>query len=274
MKKSKIAIIFAIATVILLLINILIIIIFSFVNMKDAFYSSLNVASLSVSFLSLIVSSFFSLSVYLQAENQNKINDSLPKKDDQYIIANYSLFNLEKEISVFSLNENERYTICKNNKYLSIDDNNSNSNITESISRLVFLPTDSVNKPTYKVFVKGISFYSSSNQLLYSAKNINGVDCEYSSNILQRGYNCICVDIADNVNNVIVSLDKTNYIALELDVVSVFNVNMSIRFSVYLNGEKDNKLNPDIKIIPDLKTFNIHHTNYIIEEKNINKREI
>ena len=43
--------------------------------------------------------------------------------------------------------------------------------------------------------------------------------------ILQRGYNCICVDIADNVNNVIVSLDKTNYIALELDVVSVFNVN-------------------------------------------------
>ena len=92
MKKNKFAFLFLLTSFLLLIVNIAIIVIFSIIKMENTFYSALNVASLSISFISFIVSSFFSFSVYAQTKNQNKINESLPKKDDQYIIANYSLF--------------------------------------------------------------------------------------------------------------------------------------------------------------------------------------
>ena len=83
----------------LLFANLIIIFVFSNVKMEQTFYNALNVSSLAIAFVSFIASSFFSFSVYMQTKNQNKINESLPKKDDQYIIANYSLFNIENEIS-------------------------------------------------------------------------------------------------------------------------------------------------------------------------------
>ena len=106
-----------------------------------------------------------------------------------------------------------------------------------------------------------------------TSKNTEGLDCEYSANILQRGYNCICVDILDELSSLLDVFKKTYYIELDLDVISVFNVNMSITYNIYLNGEKDVTDNPDKNILHDLRTFNIHHSNYVIENKCINTRK-
>ena len=262
-KKSKLVFVFLCLTVLLLIVNIVIILIFSFTNMNDKFYSSLEVAALSVSFLSLVASSFFSLAVYMQTLEQNKINESLPKKDDLYIIENYSLFNIEKEMSVFSVKDDELELLRKNNKYLYTN------NPTAEITRLVFLPTDSINKPVYKVLVKRIDFLSSLNETIFEAKADQKIDCEFSSNILQRGYNCICVDILENEDVIFDLLNKTHHIDLQIDIISVFNVNMSTNFSIYLSEEKNNDNNPDKKIIKDMRTYIIHHSNYSIKNKEI-----
>ena len=267
MKRSRFALIFLIITIALLFVNVALIIIFNIINMEDKFYDSLNVASLSIAFLSFIASSFFSLSVYLQSKTQSKINDSLPKKDDQYIIANYALFNIEKEISIFEITGDEKENILNNKKYLL------NEFTKDNLTRLVFLPTNTINAPIYKVFAKKIKFYSSKKELLMTSKNTEGLDCEYSANILQRGYNCICVDILDELSSLLDVFKKTYYIELDLDVISVFNVNMSITYNIYLNGEKDVTDNPDKNILHDLRTFNIHHSNYVIENKCINTRK-
>ena len=130
MKKNKFPFIFLLTSFLLLLVNIAIIIVFSIVEMENKFYSALNVSSLSVSFISFVVSSFFSFSVYSQTKTQNKINESLPKKDDQYIIANYSLFNIEREVSFFSLTDEEKSVILQESKFLTSDIEPDTQNIT------------------------------------------------------------------------------------------------------------------------------------------------
>lgn len=265
MKKNKFAFLFLLTSFLLLIINIAIIIIFSIIEMENTFYSALNVASLSISFVSFIVSSFFSFSVYAQTKNQNKINESLPKKDDQYIIANYSLFNIENEVSFFSIKGEENRIIIRDSKYLIDDINSSKKNIT----RLVFLPTNSANKPTYKVLIKSISFFSQEHTDIYTAKAINKFDGEYSANILQRGYNCICIDILNDFENIKNYFAKSKYLKVSMDIISVFNVNMDVTFFVYLDSEKDVSQNPDKQNLLDLRTYKIHHSNYIIENKSI-----
>ncbi len=265
MKKHKFAFIFLIFSLVLLLLNVAIIIVFSIINIEDRFFNSLNVASLSISFLSFIASSFFSFSVYLQTEKQNKINESLPKKDDQYIIANYSLFNIEQEISFFSLSGDEKDTIIESGRYLSVRGDSDE----KSITRLVFLPTDSMNQPTYKVLIKSLSFYNSKNESLLNANIAGCVDGEYSANILQRGYNCICVDVARKYKHIKNVFEKSKKIELRVDIISVFNVKMSVAFSIYLDSEKNVDNNPDKKSITDLNTYLIHHSNYFIEGKSI-----
>jgi hypothetical protein len=265
MKKNKFAFLFLLTTFSLLLVNIAIIIIFSVVKMENEFYSSLNVASLSISFVSFIVSTFFSFSIYTQTKNQNKINDSLPKKDEQYIISNYSLFNIENEVSFFSVNAEEKQVIIQDSKCLMNDLKPNGENVT----RLVFLPTNSANKPTYKVLIKSISFFSHEHKSIYTAKAINKLDGEYSSNILQRGYNCICVDILNDFDDIQSYFSQSKYLELSLDIISVFNVNMSVTFFIYLDSEKDVSQNPDKEKPSDLRTYTIHHSNYTIDNKSI-----
>ena len=268
MKKRHFALAFFIIILALLVANIAIICIFSVMNMQDNFYNSLNVASLSIAFLSFVASSFFSLSVYLQSKKQNEINENLPKKDDQYVIANYSLFNIENEMSMFSLKADERSVVLKKHAYL-IDGNGAAAGDDCNVSRLVFLPTDSMNKPTYKVLVRSLSLYSSVNDKIFEAKSENAVDCEYSANILCRGYNCICVDILKDFEQISTLLKSSAKIELELDIISVFNVNMKTVFSIYLNEERSTEDNPDKESITDLTTYTIHHTNYLIKEKSL-----
>lgn len=265
MKKNKFPFVFLAVSLFLLLVNIAIIIIFSILDMENKFYNSLNVASLSISFVSFIASSFFSFSVYMQSKTQNKINESLPKKDDQYIIANYSLFNIENEVSFFSVNDEEKNVLLQESRYLT----NKDTPATDHITRLVFLPTNSTNKPTYKVLIKSIAFLSSKNEELYTAKAHDVLDGEYSSNILQRGYNCICIDILNDFNTIQKYFSQCNHLKLSLDIISVFNVNMSVTFFIHLDSEKNVENNPDKKRLVDLKTYTIHHSNYIIEKKSI-----
>ena len=248
----------------LLLVNIIAIIIFSLIDLNQNFYNSLNISSLIIAFVSVVASSFFSFSVYLQTKNQNKINDCLPKKDDQYIIANYSLFNIENEISFFSINSYEKDILVQKKAYLS-----DISNAGEEITRLVLLPTDSMNKPTYKVMVRSIEFISQKDEVLFSATAEGALDGEYSSNVLLRGYNCICVDVLTSMEKMKDLFANSRKIKLCLDIISVFNVKMAVAFYIYLAEEKNTDNNPDKGELPDLSTYRIHHANYFIEEKAI-----
>ncbi len=267
MKKNKVAFLFLLTSMALLFVNLIIIAIFSNIHVKSDFYSALNVSSLIIAFVSFIASSFFSFTVYIQTRNQNKINESLPKKDDQYIISNYSLFNIENEISFFSMTDDERDNILKTNSFLSGID--ACKDTCNDVTRLVFLPTDSVNMPTYKVMVKSLEFISSKNKSMYFVKSESSVDGAYSANILSRGYNCFCVDVLGGVDKMRTLFAESRYIKLNLDIISVFNVKMNISFYVYPDSEKNTDQNPDKEQIPDLTTYTVHHTNYQIEDKSI-----
>ena len=140
------------------------------------------------------------------------------------------------------------------------------------ITRFVFLPTDSINAPTYKVIIRSIALYSARDEELWRA-DAEGVDGEYSANILRRGYNCISVDAAlpmEKARELVLSAEK---IVLGLDIISVFNVCMSMTYNIHIDSEKSVEGNPDVNAIPDLSTFIIHHSNYVIEEKSILKQE-
>lgn len=265
MKKNRFSVLFFLFSMLLLLANLVIIAIFSNIEIKPTFYNALNVSSLAIAFVSFIASCFFSISVYIQTKNQNKINESLPKKDDQYIIANYSLFNIEQEISFFSVTEDEKNNVIQCNRFLQKEGNMA----ADALTRLVFLPTDSVNMPTYKVLVSSIAFVSSKNETLYLAKAEDRIDGAYSANILNRGYNCFCVDVLDDMETIQGLFGKSSYIKLNMDIISVFNVKMTTSFYVYLDSIKNTDDNPDKKKISDLTTYIIHHANYQIEGKSI-----
>lgn len=267
MKNKNSLPLFLLITTLALGVVLAVLLIFSIVKIDSGFYDSLSVASLCISFFSFSASMFFSLAVYLQSKNQNKINDSLPKKDDQYIIANYSLFNIERELSFFKIHGNEKDYLLKNGNIFT----DKATDEIEDVTRIVFLPTDSMNIPTYKVYAKSISFVGSDESKLYSVNPNKNVDGDYSANILQRGYNCITVDLAENNTDVADVISRTHHIELQLDIVSVFNVKMSVKFFIYLDSEKDCTDNPDKKLIPTLQTYTIHHSNYVIEEKSIVK---
>ena len=263
--KNKLGFAFFLVAGLMLVTNVVIIVLFSLIEMNSAFYNALNVSSLVIAFVSFVASTFFSFLVYLQPKNQNKINEGLPKKDDQYIISNYSLFNIENEISFFSLHGDERDILLHQKKYLTP----STPHTEDAVVRLVFLPTNSMNMPTYKVLCRSIDFVSSKNETLYSATAESPLDGEYSANILNRGYNCICVDLLGDFPSVQNAFSQSNHLKLMLEIISVFNVKMTVMYDVYLDSEKDVSQNPDKEKIEDLSTYIIHHTNYTIEEKSI-----
>lgn len=265
MKKQRLAFLFIAISAAVLFANLILIAVFSFIDVTAHFYDALNVSSLAIAFVGLISSGFFSFAVYLQTERQNKINESLPQKDDQYIIANYSLFNIENEMSFFSLDGDEKENLLCTGNLLRTEQSNEDFEVT----RLVFLPTESVNMPTYQVLVHQIDFFSSRNKLLYSAKATPPTDGDYSANILSRGYNCICVDVLQDMATISTTLSNCHHIELTLDIISVFNVKMTVTFYIHLDALKNVDDNPDKAKISDLATYIIHHSNYRIQEKSI-----
>lgn len=265
MRKRQFAIVFLVVSVALLLANVGLIIAFNALEMETSFYNALEVASLSVAFISFLASTFFSFLVFVQTKNQNEINANLLKKDDQYIISNYSFFDIDHEISFFSLDGAEKSLLLRRKSYLLPESGKGG----EEITRLVFLPTNSVNMPTYKVLVRSVDLLSPQAELLFSARSETPLDGEYSANILNRGYNCFCADILSDCETLQSAFSQCRCLKLKLDVISVFNVKMSVLFSIYLDGQKNVEDNPDKEKIQDLTTYTIHHSNYVIEEKSI-----
>jgi hypothetical protein len=168
-------------------------------------------------------------------------------------------------MTFFSLTDAERDELIRKKKLLSVDGGTEKKDIT----RLVFLPTDSMNKPTYKVLVRSVSFCSQSDKRIYTANADGAVDGEYSSNILKRGYNCFTVDIAEEYETARELISNSKYIELNLDIISALNVDMNATFFIYLDSEKDVSNNPDKKLISDLRTYIIHHSNFVIQNKSI-----
>jgi hypothetical protein len=123
--------------------------------------------------------------------------------------------------------------------------------------------------PTYKVLVRSVEFISAQKRVLLNATALDVLDGSYSANILDRGYNCISIDVLSDIKTIQSVFDSTDCLVLGLDIISVFNVKMSVSFYIYLNSIKDISENPDKNIIPDLTTYTIHHTNYQIEDKSI-----
>ena len=80
MKNSRFGFFFFISSILLLIANLILIIVFSNLDVKAEFYNALNVSSLVIAFVSFIASSFFSFSVYLQTKTKIKLTIAYPKR--------------------------------------------------------------------------------------------------------------------------------------------------------------------------------------------------
>ena len=179
---------------------------------------------------------------------------------DSYITKNYSLFSIEKEVTVFPIYNEEREIAISSGQY--IHDRGSR------MYRLVFLPTDHINSPINSVRLLGMSCKDNSGKEFLTFKPLVPLDCNYSTNVLQRCYNCICVDVLTD-KDLPYLFEKVKTIVLDLQINSIFNVAMDVRFNIEMNGKKDNTNNVDISLIPEMVTFNIHHTRYQILARSI-----
>ena len=172
---------------------------------------------------------------------------------DSYITKNYSLFSIEKEITIFPLYNEEKQAALDSKQY--IDDGGS------ALYRLVLLPTDYINNPINSVHLLGLSFKDNYGKEFMTFKPDKTLDCNYSTNVLQRCYNCICIDLLTD-KDIPYLFEKVKTTVLVLEINSIFNVSMQIKFEIEMNGKKDNSNNIDLTKIPEIITYNIHHTKY------------
>lgn len=257
---------FFIVIAVLLVINILLIILLTKNNVDSNFYDSINVAALVIAFSSFVASAFFSLVIYLQSKAQERINEKLPKKDDQYIIANYSLLNFYREISIFTDLDEDLSLVKERNNYFKLDNPN-NDNLT--LNRVVFLVSDTINKPIYKVEAKSVEFLDDKDHEVAVYKSDKLIDGVYANNILNRKYNCVYFDFQteDKKINDIMKSSKT--VKLHLYVTSIFNVRFEMIYRVSIGEVKDVSNNEDKNKIKDLSTYLIHHSIYNVISKEI-----
>ena len=179
---------------------------------------------------------------------------------DSYITKNFSLFSIEKEISIFPLYNEEKKVALESGQY--IDDGGA------TLYRLVFLPTDYINNPINSVFLLRLTCKDNSGKEFMRFTPQKPIDCNYSTNVLQRCYNCLCVDILTD-KDIPYLFEKVKTAVLELEINSIFNVCMAVRFNIEMNGKKNNENNVDIQKIPELVSFLIHHTRYQVLERTI-----
>ena len=187
-------------------------------------------------------------------DQENENNEPLVRhstfrqEESNDLSKDYSLFTLEKEISAFSIDDEE-------NKENYFDDNG------ERLYRLVLLPGESMNNPVGKVEVFELNMLDEKNKRIAFFSKDDGIDAKYAYNVLDRGYNCINIDILTN-KDILYLLNKVKTIKLMTKIHSIFGAVLDVEFEILLNGKEDNKRNPDIKELPDLVTFKIHHCHY------------
>ena len=161
----------------------------------------------------------------------------------------YALFTFEKEMSAFSISREE----SNNGNYFDDDG--------ERLYRLVLLPGESMNNPVQKVEVFEVNMLDERGKRVAFFHKDEGIDAKYAYNVLNRGYNCINIDILTN-KDILYLLGKVKTMKLITRIHSIFGAALDVEYEILFNGEKDNKLNPDLKELPDLVTFKIHHAYY------------
>lgn len=201
---------------------------------------------------------------YIEGEDNTPSIKQIKKEhqvdEETYISQNYALFDFEKEISIFPLYNEEKENVLKGKQY--INDKGS------LIYRIVMLPTDTVKAPVNKVEITKLSLLDKNDKEYVTLSSKVGLDTQYSSNVLNRGYNCINIDILTD-KDIPYLYEKCQKMMLTLRIESIFNVYFDVEYQIVMNGKKDNSNNPDIKIIPELTTFFIHHSNYKILDRGI-----
>ena len=258
MKSPKKGIIsFFIITIILLIVNIVLICVFATMDGVENIYNALSVSSLLIAFSGFASSLFFSMGIYRQSELQNKINDSLSKKDDVYITHNYSLIDIGREISIHNK------TIDELSPEVLKEEN------ADKYYRFIMLVNDYVNKPLYRADVYTVRAIGKDNRIIFNAHNDVPVPTAYASNILDRGYNCVSFDIGLCDKNLGDELLKSEKIEIVMDITSIFNVTFKLKFIVTLDHEKEQTNNPDAKIYDGLRTFKKHSSVCTILSKKI-----
>lgn len=175
-------------------------------------------------------------------------------------VSSFSFVNFEKEITLFSVPKDEEKAVLKEKNYADFNG--------DKLYRLVLLPTISKNDQVNYVYAKEIKFLNNDGDEIFH-EYLNKIDCNYSENVLGRGYNCINIDFLININFSKI-LKNTKRIELKLDIESIHSIVTSIKYDIYLNGEKDNSNNPDLNEYNDMITMKIHHVKAItlnIQEK-------
>lgn len=189
-----------------------------------------------------------------------KVEKKIEVDEDTYIAKNYALFDFEKEITIFPIYGDEKNNVINNGQYI----NDSGS----LIYRIVMLPTDSVNAPVNRVLVQSLSLVDAKDKVYASLKTNKDIDAQYSSNVLNRGYNCINIDVLTD-KDIPYLYNKCQKMYITLRIESIFNVYFDVEYQILMNGKNDTTNNPDTQIIPELVTFNIHHSNYKILKRGI-----
>ena len=258
-KKLSYIHIFLIIVMLVLLSNIAVIIITTSMNIEDRVFDAIDIASLILSFSGFAISFFFSLAVYMQAKNQGSINETLLRKDDQYIISNYSLVSFEKEITFLQPKAH-----LTTQGIFNLDEN------VDETWQMVFLVTDYINKPIYKVFCKELTL-STPNNVITLTTGIE-YDCNHAANILNRDYNCITITLKISQEQMNQYIRDDSKITLTLLVESIFNVVFEMKYDIFLDSIKDISSNKDRENYPEMFTYNIHHVNYYIVNKFIRSK--
>ena len=191
--------------------------------------------------------------IKLTEKNSDEINDTPIKhssfrQEDEVNTKDYALFTFEKEISAF-------YVDKEGNSTNYFDDNG------ERLYRLVLLPGESMNNPVQKVEVFEVNMLDEKGKRIALFNKDEGIDAKYAYNVLDRGYNCINIDILTN-KDILYLLNKVKTMKLMTKIYSIFGACLDVEFEILFNGKENNDRNPDIKELPDLVTFKVHHCHY------------
>lgn len=248
---------FLIITIVLLVINIVLICVFAMLDGVQNIYDALSVSSLLIAFSGFASSLFFSMGIYRQSELQNKINDSLSKKDDVYITQNYSLIDIGREISIHNKAVDELLPeVLKEEN-------------ADKFYRFIMLVGEYINKPLYRADVYTVRAIGKDNSVIFNAHSADPVPTAYASNILDRGYNCVSFDLGLCGKNLGDELLNSEKLEIIMDITSIFNVTFKLKFIVTLDHEKEQTNNPDAKIYDGLRTFKKHSSVCTILSKRI-----
>lgn len=126
-----------------------------------------------------------------------------------------------------------------------------------------------LNKPLYKADIYSVKAINSNGSAIFNIHNDPPIPTAYAANILDRGYNCVSFDIGLSNKNLGDEMLNAERLEIIMDVTSIFNVTLKLKYIVTLNNEKEQTNNPDAKIYDGLRTFKKHSSIYTILNKTI-----